>query len=176
MFRCYKMLPMCMLFTVLAGSVLADTALERLQQGLSISKSQARAIKPSLLLQKALKIQADDIKPPKLTGLPGFAVKTLSMTPGTVNSHRSTAQHLSHPVFLIGDDALSIRWLKANKTQLNKLHALGLLVNMTNSNVLHRIQTLAPNLKLLPISADGIHQFLDIDHYPVLISNQVIEQ
>ncbi|EKO1024364.1 integrating conjugative element protein [Salmonella enterica subsp. enterica] len=99
-------------------------------------------------------------------------VSTPEMTPGRVENRRSELTGMA-PVFLVGDDALSRRWLEQRRGDLQQLHATGLVVNVTDGTAL---QTLAPGLTLLPASASDIARRLGLAHYPVLITADGLSQ
>ncbi|EAB9446505.1 integrating conjugative element protein [Salmonella enterica subsp. diarizonae] len=102
-------------------------------------------------------------------------VSTPEMTPGRVENRRSELTGMA-PVFLVGDDALSRRWLEQRRGDLQQLHATGLVVNVTDVTALRDLQTLSPGLTLLPASASDIARRLDLTHYPVLITADGLSQ
>ncbi|EBZ2007288.1 integrating conjugative element protein [Salmonella enterica subsp. enterica serovar Newport] len=102
-------------------------------------------------------------------------VSTPEMTPGRVENRRSELTGMA-PVFLVGDDALSRRWLEQRRGDLQQLHATGLVVNVTDGTALRDLQTLAPGLTLLPASASDIARRLGLAHYPVLITADGLSQ
>ncbi|EBR9315675.1 integrating conjugative element protein, partial [Salmonella enterica subsp. enterica serovar Muenchen] len=59
---------------------------------------------------------------------------------------------------------------------LQRLHATGLVVNVTDGTALRDLQTLAPGLTLLPASASDIARRLGLTHYPVLITADGLSQ
>ncbi|EAM3008495.1 TPA: integrating conjugative element protein [Salmonella enterica subsp. diarizonae serovar 50:r:z] len=102
-------------------------------------------------------------------------VSTPEMTPGRVENRRSELTGMT-PVFLVGDDALSRRWLEQRRGDLQRLHATGLVVNVTDGTALRDLQALAPGLTLLPASASDIARRLGLAHYPVLITADGLSQ
>ncbi|EDM1357314.1 integrating conjugative element protein [Salmonella enterica subsp. enterica serovar Newport] len=102
-------------------------------------------------------------------------VSTPEMTPGRVENRRSELTGMT-PVFLVGDDALSRRWLAQRRGDLQRLHATGLVVNVTDGTALRDLQALAPGLTLLPASASDIARRLGLAHYPVLITADGLSQ
>lgn len=103
-------------------------------------------------------------------------VKTDNMTPGIVKPHKISMPYLPAKVFLVGSDQLSQRWLKLHKTQLVKMKAVGLLVQVKNETELQEMQTLAKPLPLIPVSGEQVGKRLNLKHYPVLISNDQVDQ
>ncbi|OBX04292.1 integrating conjugative element protein [Gallibacterium genomosp. 3] len=80
------------------------------------------------------------------------------------------------PMFLIGDDEVSEMWLRQRLAYLTEIGATGLVVNIKDYERLQQLRTIAKNMPLLPVSADDLAQRLQLTHYPVLITQQSIEQ
>lgn len=80
------------------------------------------------------------------------------------------------PLFLLGVDPLSERWLKQNKAKLLALHATGLVVNVSTSAQLDILHQQAPGLTLLPVSGEDLAQRLQLTTYPVLITENGLSQ
>lgn len=80
------------------------------------------------------------------------------------------------PLFLIGDDPQSTEWLRQHRDALKTLHATGLVVNVTTLARLNALRGIAPELTLLPVSADDMAKHLSISAYPVLITDKGLEQ
>lgn len=103
-------------------------------------------------------------------------IETPGLLPGKVIKRKISQPYLSNPIFLIGDDELSNRWLLKNKALLIRINAVGMLVNVRNKQELHRIAKVAKGLKIIPAPAIDLAKQLGLKHYPVLISKQFIEQ
>lgn len=80
------------------------------------------------------------------------------------------------PFFLVGEEASSLEWLTANAERLTELDAAGLVVNVTDAGSLQHIQSLVPELTVMPVSGDDIAERLQLSHYPVLITSTALEQ
>ena len=80
------------------------------------------------------------------------------------------------PLFLIGDDPQSTEWLRQHQDVLKTLHATGLVVNVTTLARLNALRGIAPELTLLPVSADDMAKHLPITAYPVLITDKGLAQ
>ncbi|WP_455921140.1 integrating conjugative element protein [Pseudomonas putida] len=80
------------------------------------------------------------------------------------------------PLFLVGQDPLSLQWLAEHAQALQALGASGLAVEVANSDALQRIQATAPELPIWPVSGDDIAARLELEHYPVLITPTALEQ
>ncbi len=97
------------------------------------------------------------------------------LTPGPV-ARQKIARPFTAPMFLIGSDALSARWLLQHRARLAKLGAVGLIVEVPDEAALQRIIELAAGLTLLPASGSDLAETLNLTHYPVLITQDGIEQ
>ncbi len=79
-------------------------------------------------------------------------------------------------LFLVGDDALSREWLKANAGALAEQHAAGMIVNVTDMTAVRELRELAPGVSLAPASGSELARRLQIAHYPVLITDTGLTQ
>nr|WP_159465761.1 integrating conjugative element protein [Scandinavium goeteborgense] len=97
-------------------------------------------------------------------------VSTPELTPGRV-----TARPLKLPgigsLFLIGDDALSRRWLIDNRDRLQKMSAAGMIVNVQSQQGVASLRELVPGITLAPASGSSLARRLQLSHYPVLITD-----
>lgn len=125
-------------------------------------------------LRPVKKIPALNIKP--ITEAAMLPIVSDRLTPGKVEPRVINANGLIRPFFMIGDDDLSISWLKERVVALEKLQAVGLVVNVKTNSNLNQLKKLAPNLMILPVSGDDIADRLALSHYPVLITATAIEQ
>lgn len=98
------------------------------------------------------------------------------LTVGKVINHVIHFAGLSHPLFLVGSDPVSKRWLIRYHDRLVQLNAVGILVQAQHPSDVDAMQALADGLTLLPMSGDAFAKLLSLKHYPVLISSQVVEQ
>ncbi|CAI1911356.1 integrating conjugative element protein, PFL_4695 family [Serratia entomophila] len=109
---------------------------------------------------------------PPVMGLP---VSTPELTPGKVES-RALALPGMRPMFLIGDDDLSRRWLSLRRDGLGQLNAVGLVVNVASEGALNDLKKHADGLELLPVSGSDLAKRLGLSHYPVLLTEKGLEQ
>lgn len=103
-------------------------------------------------------------------------VKTPSLSPGKVASRTIDRPYLDHPLFIVGADPLSMRWLLLHQAQLKQLKAIGLAVNVETQAQLQQLQNAAGGLAIHPLAGDAIAAQLALAHYPVLITSTWIEQ
>jgi integrating conjugative element protein (TIGR03765 family) len=101
-------------------------------------------------------------------------VRSSRLTPGTERARVLAIAGLS-PFFLIGNDATSRAWLLARHDALRAARAIGFVVEVRTADELAALRQLAPELTLVPASADDLAQRLGIRHYPVLITPTAIE-
>ncbi len=102
-------------------------------------------------------------------------VRTPRMSPGKV-VRRALGTAPLPPMFLVGSDTYSQRWLTTHHDRLLELGATGLLVQAESLEDLQTIARLGRGLKITPVSANDVARQLGIKHYPVLISHEGIEQ
>ncbi|WP_225422596.1 integrating conjugative element protein [Pseudomonas huaxiensis] len=102
-------------------------------------------------------------------------VHSALLTPGPVKARASHMPGLP-AFFLVGDDVRSRSWLKQRLPTLQRLNAVGIVVQVSSTKALKDLRALAPGLTLSPASADDLAQRLGLKHYPVLISGSAIEQ
>ena len=101
-------------------------------------------------------------------------VHTPQMTPGKVKTRTLSQAHMSRPMFIVGDDPLSYRWLKARRSQLLRLNAIGIVVNVDDIAGLNRLRQF--NLTLYPVNGSDFAKSFSLKHYPVLITAKQLRQ
>lgn len=102
-------------------------------------------------------------------------VRTPELTPGYQANQTLNLNGMS-PLFLLGDDDFSRRWLTEKKEQLIELNAVGYVVNIDTETAWDELNELAQGLTLLPVSGSDLALRLGLTHYPVLISDKGLEQ
>lgn len=102
-------------------------------------------------------------------------VRSATMTSGQVQSRPHSTPGLP-AIFLIGEDARSRDWLLKRLQVLQRLRAVGLVVQVGSIAGLEQLRALAKGLTLSPVAADDLAKRLGIQHYPVLITATAIEQ
>lgn len=102
-------------------------------------------------------------------------VRSVTLTPGTVQPRVQAASGLP-ALFLIGDDPRSRAWLQQRLPVLQRLKAVGLVVQVETVSGLEQLRRAAPGVSLFPSAADDLAQRLGVQHYPVLITATAIEQ
>ncbi|MFA0921905.1 integrating conjugative element protein, partial [Pseudomonas tremae] len=89
----------------------------------------------------------------------GLPVRTTRMTPGTVQGRIINAPGLQ-PLFLIGDDETSRRWLQERGAVLKQMQAVGLVVNVATQERLAVVRSWLPDALVSPASGDELSQRL----------------
>ncbi|MEQ1968545.1 integrating conjugative element protein [Xenorhabdus nematophila] len=102
-------------------------------------------------------------------------VKTPELTPGEVVSRPLQLPGIG-ALFLIGDDPASRRWLSQHAARLKQLHAVGLVVNVSEMAGLQSLRALAPDILLSPASGSELARRLQLHYYPVLITENALTQ
>ena len=102
-------------------------------------------------------------------------VASVRLSPGRVARRRLDVPGIP-PLFLVGDDALSLAWLQQSAEALRTMQAVGLAVKVQDIAGLARLRAAAPGLSIMPVSGDDLALRLRIEHYPVLITATALEQ
>lgn len=77
------------------------------------------------------------------------------------------------PIFIVGYDPVSIKWLEDNKDMLITKDAIGLVVNVGNQSEMNELhQVLEGKVLMQPIPGDNFAKELQIRHYPFYMDNQ----
>lgn len=98
-----------------------------------------------------------------------------SLTPGDVSTQKIAVPGLSQPLFVIGDDKRSIAWVQQHQSQLQRLHALGIVTNIEDASAFAKLQQQV-GLPLVPASLDDLTRLLPVQHYPFLIAEGMLLQ
>lgn len=102
-------------------------------------------------------------------------VRSTRLTPGSVERRAINAPGFT-AVFLVGDDDLSRAWVRERYETLRELRAVGFVVHVESAEALAALRKLVPGLTLSPSPADDMAKRLNLQHYPVLIRTDRIEQ
>ena len=86
------------------------------------------------------------------------------------------AQGNPRPFFLIGSDAMSLRWLASHRDVLEDLGAVGMLIQAETETDVRRVAEVAQGLSITLGSGSDLAAALGIDRYPVLITPDGIRQ
>lgn len=104
-----------------------------------------------------------------------FPVVSSRLHPGVITSRPLSLPGMT-PLFILGDDPLSRHWLAQQLTTLKSLKATGLVVNVAFAENLESLRREAGGLTLLPASGDDLAVRLQLDTYPVLITDAGLSQ
>jgi len=105
-----------------------------------------------------------------------FPIKNHGLSPrANIPPKKVALLQLETPLFIVGDDHLSLAWLRKHARRLKKLNATGIIVAVADFS---RWQSLQKRfgLGLIPVQGNVLHDMFGIDHYPVLISKHLAEQ
>ncbi|WP_313025511.1 integrating conjugative element protein [Pseudomonas lopnurensis] len=109
-------------------------------------------------------------------GLEAMLPVTSELSPGTVEPRQVRLATLPAPLFIVGDDAISLRWLRQHHEALQRLQAIGWAVNVRDQAALNRIRAAVPGLAVQPMNVDDFARRLGLRHYPVMITSSSVEQ
>lgn len=105
-----------------------------------------------------------------------FPLFTEGLTVGTVPKTARYSPNLSAPIFVVGSDAVSLRWLQKNLPVLKQNHAVGWVVEAPSVEAFAQIRAVAEDVLLFPVDGSILLTHFQLTHYPALISERVIEQ
>lgn len=110
-----------------------------------------------------------------------YPVRSPSLRLGQVAERSRIGAEMSRrvgmrPVFLIGDDPASHRWLAGNKEALAQMGATGVLVQVENRARFEAVAAIAPDLPIFAASGEPFAEELGIDAYPVLVNTDGAHQ
>lgn len=83
---------------------------------------------------------------------------------------------LPRPIFLVGADEASLNWLANHRIQLATLGAVGLVVQANGEADMLKVMRVAGDLPLAAGSGEMLAEQFGLQHYPVLIGPEWIEQ
>ncbi|MDG2961720.1 integrating conjugative element protein [Exercitatus varius] len=113
--------------------------------------------------------------PAKITEADMLPVVSHKLSPGVVQQ-RILDLPAMQPIFLLGADPISARWLATNVEKLKNTNAMGLVVNVKTLDELNGLRAIAPGITLLPSSADDLAERIQLSHYPVLLTATGLSQ
>lgn len=125
----------------------------------------------ALWLTALLSMNTADAQASWLTMLP---VSTPELKAGKVATQPLPDEvMLTQPLFIVGDDAFSHRWLEAKSDYLRRINAKGIVVNSSKQGW-QRLSRYA--LPLYPVQGGDFATAFGLTHYPVLIEHRTIKQ
>lgn len=107
---------------------------------------------------------------------PGLSVgesTTSALNPAVL---RRLAAINPRPLFLVGADERSLRWLATHRDSLQRLGAVGLLIQAETVADVRRVADVAQGLPMTLASGSDLAAALGIQHYPVLITGDGLQQ
>jgi len=110
-------------------------------------------------------------------------IDTPEMNPGPLQAHAINLPKGvplnaagARPLFLIGTDPLSRRWLVRHRARLKAVGAVGMLVQASTVEELQAVARIGEGLRIMPASGTELARLYALKHYPVLIWRGRIEQ
>jgi len=102
-------------------------------------------------------------------------VRTPELTPGQVSSRALNLSGMP-PIFIVGDDDMSRKWLTLRAADLKRLGATGFVVNVSDKSGLVSLNSLVPGIEMAPASGSDLARRLQFSHYPLLITEKGMVQ
>ena len=105
-----------------------------------------------------------------------YRVSTPKMTVGKIEPHKiQSIKGFSQPVFVVGCDRTSKKWLRFYAHRLKQLHAVGYVVNCSGKLAFLKLKG-DLDLPLMTVNGAGIYQRFKFSHYPFLITSDYLSQ
>ena len=109
-------------------------------------------------------------RPPLASAPQLFPIRTPELAPGEANPKRiELRMPLGRPLCVVGDDARSVAWLRANNQTLSRGGALCYVVSVASSTSLANLRRAAPSVALAPVSGSVFVQ-AGLRGYPAVIT------
>lgn len=163
------------LLCVLALQVVSVTAHAELEVVADLGGTSTAAYFDGINNQGGVVASSSEPLSTSVTPVMGLPVSTPELTPGKVEDRTLNLAGM-RPLFLIGDDDLSRRWLAMRRDALVQLNAVGLVVNVASEAALNDLKKHADGLELLPVSGSDLAKRLGLSHYPLLLTEKGLEQ
>jgi len=129
-----------------------------------LSDEPQTTVNSRLEIPKAPNVKSSDIAYPVIT--PEMKVGPI----GVDEAKNINASYLTFPIFIIGYDRVSAKWLQNNLEYLESKKAVGLVVNIQNAAQMKRLKELAKGkLVLQPTPGGDLSQAIGLKHYPAYI-------
>ncbi len=107
-----------------------------------------------------------------------FPLSSEILTVGDVESKAVNLKYMPFPVYFVGTDNRSKAWVVQHHDVLKSINAVGVIVAAENEQAVQIFLTGIEDLPMKMVSVDDVirNAQLPVKHYPVLITNSVIEQ
>ncbi|ABS47433.1 MULTISPECIES: integrating conjugative element protein [Yersinia pseudotuberculosis complex] len=115
------------------------------------------------------------LPPTSISIAAALPVHTPELTPGAVSARTLNLPGIP-PIFIVGDDELSRQWLSLHANKLQRIGAIGFVVNVTSLSRLQSLNTLVPEVEMAPVSGSDLARRLQLTHYPLLITEKGLTQ
>ena len=77
---------------------------------------------------------------------------------------------LPRPLFIIGNDKFSMQWFNANRAELERFQAAGIMTKVDSRQEFEAMQQAVSPLPLMPMSADALAAEVGVPGYPIMIT------
>lgn len=123
-------------------------------------------------------VQKDDNEPlpPVSQGNSLLPIKTPEMSVGRFRTVRVENEGLPRPICIIGSDDASLAWLEQNREKILQIGGFCWLVQAESIEDLKRVKAYSKTIPVFPASGSKLAARFKLQHYPVLITEHMIEQ
>ncbi len=76
----------------------------------------------------------------------------------------------AQPIAVIGNDELSLAWLRLNVEELKRIKVMVLVTEVDSMDQFRAIRSLAPDLQMMPLRADHMLKSVGVSVYPIVLT------
>jgi len=100
-----------------------------------------------------------------------YPVRTTRLSPGPMTTTPVPLHQGQQPLFVIGNDDLSLDWIEANKSYLLEIGARGFVVSVDTEQDWHQLREWLAPLDVKAVTGDAFNEVFGLTHYPFLLLN-----
>jgi integrating conjugative element protein (TIGR03765 family) len=100
-----------------------------------------------------------------------FPVRTTRLSPGQMATTPTPLHQGQQPLFVIGNDDVSLDWIEVNKPYLLEIGARGFVVSVDTEQDWHQLREWLAPLDVKAVTGDAFHEVFGLTHYPFLLLN-----
>ena len=125
--------------------------------------------------QIAKKIEAGQASQAEVLDSMDFPVQTESMHLNAAATTKHQPTQATRPIAVIGSDTYSVNWLTTNISEIERLGAMIVIVEVSDLASFNKIKNHIPNrIKVLPLDGYPLTETFGVTEYPALITSKGI--
>lgn len=100
-----------------------------------------------------------------------YPIRTTRLSPGQVATTPVPLHQGQQPLFVIGNDELSLDWIDINKPYLLEIGARGFVVSVGSEREWNQLRKWLAPLDVKAVTGDAFSEVFGLTHYPFLLLN-----